>query len=139
MARFRGRVKGQREAASRLGSGKSGLVAEANGWECGVRVRANAIGDVDHFDVLMTQGSDGVGSTLLGSVAGGKWYPMTPAYPEWKELAEELKAVADWIDLDDCDESRANVMAKAARLREIAHQLHYGDWEAQESEPPEPF
>jgi len=68
MARFIGRVKGQAGLTSRLGSANSGLVVEANGWNIGVRVAANAINHIpsakgeillDRIDVEVTNGSNG--------------------------------------------------------------------------------
>ena len=59
MARFRGTVQGNRSEASRLGHPKDGLRVEANGWNGGVRVYAEANGDADTFHVYATGGSNG--------------------------------------------------------------------------------
>lgn len=58
MARFRATIKGQRGQASRLGSPKSGITANVNGWDVGIRV----VGSVDNlgidvYDVYLTGGS----------------------------------------------------------------------------------
>ena len=69
MARFRGSVSGQRGYASRLGSAKSGLHTEANGWNSGVSVQAFADEDVDVFEIRSTSGSNGgVAGFLIGYV-----------------------------------------------------------------------
>lgn len=69
MARFRGTIKGQRGEASRLGTPKSGLEIECNGWNAGVSVRATVgSNDGDIFAVYMTGGSNGGPSELLGTV-----------------------------------------------------------------------
>ena len=49
MARFRATIKGSKGEASRLGTAKSGLVVNVNGWNVGVRV---TIGDEDGQDVI---------------------------------------------------------------------------------------
>jgi hypothetical protein len=58
MARYRARIQGQRGAASRLGSARSGIMAAVNGWHLGVRVESGPPdGDADTFDVTVTGGS----------------------------------------------------------------------------------
>jgi hypothetical protein len=61
MANFRATIQGQRGAASRLGSKKSGLNAHINGWQMGVRVYAyfNEKDGEDKFDITLTSGSNG--------------------------------------------------------------------------------
>jgi len=60
MARFLGKVQGQRGAATRLGSPKSGLLVTANGWNSGVKVYAKVNQDGhDIFEIYGTAGSNG--------------------------------------------------------------------------------
>lgn len=70
MARFRATIKGQRGSASRLGGPGSGIQADVNGWDSGVRVEGMANGSSgDIFRVVMTGGSNkGSSPTLLGTV-----------------------------------------------------------------------
>ena len=74
MARFRGTVVGGSGGeASRLGTEKSGLVVEANGWKKGVRVVASrGPQGEDLFEVYVTDGSAGKGEAelVLGVSAG---------------------------------------------------------------------
>lgn len=77
MAHFRGTIKGQRGEASRLGGKNSGITANINGWDAGVRVVAFERNGVDCFDVYQTGGSNGGFTTVyLGQVVGGKF--LTP-------------------------------------------------------------
>ena len=72
MARFRGTVQCGGGEASRLGSEKSGLVVEANGWNLGVRVRAWVDDEGnDVFDVYETKGSNNHSSKLVMTIQGG--------------------------------------------------------------------
>lgn len=59
MAQFRAWIRGQRGEASRLGSQSSGITAEVNGWNSGVRVEAFYDHDKsgDAFQVFATYGS----------------------------------------------------------------------------------
>lgn len=57
MARFIGYVQGQSGETSRIGSPRSGIRAQAQGWNVGVRVHGHADGDEDVFDIYMTGGS----------------------------------------------------------------------------------
>lgn len=59
MAHFRATIKGQKGEASRLGSKSSGIVAEINGWDRGIRVYAEFKDGKDHFVVVSTGGSNG--------------------------------------------------------------------------------
>lgn len=59
MARFIGRVQGNRGGASRLSGPVDGISTEAAGWNVGVKVRGWADGDNDVFDVYATGGSNG--------------------------------------------------------------------------------
>ena len=71
MARFRATIKGQRGEASRLGSSKSGIRADVNGWHLGVRVWGEVVGGHDVFHVYKTAGSMGRGKmTLVGIIRG---------------------------------------------------------------------
>lgn len=70
MARFRGTVQGNRGQASRLGTKRSGLVTETNGWNSGVRVIATVDDDgEDQFQVYSTGGSSHSGSQLIATVS----------------------------------------------------------------------
>lgn len=63
MAQFLGRIRGQRGEETRLGSKVSGLMVEANGWNCGIRVNASHRGGRDVFEVYVTAGSAPGGRT----------------------------------------------------------------------------
>jgi hypothetical protein len=58
MARFRGTIQGQRGQASRLGSAKSGLTVNVNGWNVGIQVFAEDSDWQDRFEVYLTGGSN---------------------------------------------------------------------------------
>lgn len=66
MAQFRGRVWGQKGEASRLGSKKSGLHVEANGWNIGADVTLFSVTEDgrerDAMEIKITYGSSGKGS-----------------------------------------------------------------------------
>lgn len=73
MARFLGRVRGQRGPAQRLGSAKSGLKTETNGWTCGIEVVAGTgKGDEDRFEVYLTGGSAGGSRIHIATVETGE-------------------------------------------------------------------
>jgi len=59
MPRFRATIRGNRGEASRLGSAKSGIKAEVNGWDLGVDVFARDEDGEDELHVYMTSGSNG--------------------------------------------------------------------------------
>lgn len=59
MARFIGYLEGSRGETSRLGTPTSGIRAQAQGWNVGVRVFGRADGDTDKFLVYATSGSTG--------------------------------------------------------------------------------
>jgi hypothetical protein len=76
MAQFRATIEGQRGATSRLGSKKSGLYVNVNGWHDGVKVTAyyDAATDSDVFQVFATGGSNGAKESLfVGKIVNGKW------------------------------------------------------------------
>lgn len=60
MAQFRGTLDGNRGAASRLGTKKSGLTVTANGWEIGASARLihNETTGQDEICVELTSGSN---------------------------------------------------------------------------------
>ena len=58
MAQFRAIIKGQRGAASRLGSKKSGILARIDGWNNGIAVSAEHINGKDVFSGYRTGGSN---------------------------------------------------------------------------------
>ena len=66
MAHFIGYVTGKSKTmASRLGGPQSGIKVSANGWNCGVDVRAYVDENgVDHFIVHLTGGSNGSGGSI---------------------------------------------------------------------------
>jgi hypothetical protein len=69
MARFIGYVQGQAGDASRLGSPRSGITAQAQGWNVGVKVMGRDVDGEDEFAIFSTGGSSGAGSTKhLGTV-----------------------------------------------------------------------
>lgn len=69
MARFIGYVQGQAGETSRIGSPASGISAQAQGWNVGVRVCGHTDSDdQDVFTIYATGGSNGGGSKLLGTV-----------------------------------------------------------------------
>jgi hypothetical protein len=86
MAQFRATIKGQRGEASRLGSKKTGIVANVNGWTTGIRIEAGHVDGRDVFRVFATSGSGRTHSdTLLGTLTqdqGGinawGWLPEEP-------------------------------------------------------------
>ena len=74
MANLYGSVQGARGAVHRLGHRH--LVAEARGWNSGIRVEATHEGDGrrDSFWVYQTGGSNGSGGrTLLGVLRDGEF------------------------------------------------------------------
>jgi hypothetical protein len=61
MARFLAEVEGSRKPAHRLGHASSGIRAQAQGWDLGVKVHGNAKpldADRDMFEVFVTGGSN---------------------------------------------------------------------------------
>lgn len=69
MARFIGYVQGQAGEVSRLGSPRSGITAQAQGWDVGVRVVGHNRDGEDEFAIFSTGGSSGSsGSKHLGTV-----------------------------------------------------------------------
>ena len=89
MARFRGTLSGQRGVASRLGSKKSGLTADVNGWRGGVRVVAEVDdGGRDVFEVYATAGSSAYSEPrYLGYVVVGQ---NGPAWMPWGKAGAVL-------------------------------------------------
>lgn len=63
MAHFIGYLKGNRGEASRLGTGNSGIRAQAQGWDIGGKVycSVNNNGE-DIVEMYVTRGSNGYGS-----------------------------------------------------------------------------
>lgn len=60
MAHFRGTIQGNRGEASRLGTKKSGLLADLNGWNIGVKINCFVgINGEDVIHVYKTSGSNG--------------------------------------------------------------------------------
>lgn len=73
MARFIGRLKGNRGEVSRLGHASSGLVAHINGWNSGVTIYADVnSNDEDCFEIHSTAGSNGASNPKLIARIVGK-------------------------------------------------------------------
>lgn len=69
MAQFRATIQGGRGEAARLGHKTTGIEANVNGWDSGVKVSGYHTDDADKFDIYMTTGSSGDGRELyLGTV-----------------------------------------------------------------------
>lgn len=69
MARFMGIVQGARGEASRVGGASSGIRAQAQSWNVGVKVYGRATdGYRDVFELYMTGGSNNPSGTFLGTV-----------------------------------------------------------------------
>ena len=62
MARFRAIIQGCRGSASRLGSKRSGIDADINGWHGGISVRTWVDANRDMVCVSINGGSGGVGT-----------------------------------------------------------------------------
>lgn len=68
MARFRATIKGQRGEASRLGGTTSGIRADVNAWNVGIRVAGGSNDrDEDEFTVYLTGGSNNSDGVPIGS------------------------------------------------------------------------
>ena len=68
MARFYGVIEGNRGAASRMGTAKSGFWAHIRGWNVGIRVQLSTDGDYDVCRVYKTPGSNRAGcDELIGT------------------------------------------------------------------------
>ena len=69
MARFLAAVEGSGKEVHRLGSPRSGIRAQAQGWNVGVKVYGRAEGEDDHFDIYITAGShDDTSPRYIGTV-----------------------------------------------------------------------
>lgn len=68
MAQFYGTIQGNRSEASRLSTKASGLTAQVNGWDIGVRVEAGHYNGEDQVSVIITGGShDCITSKFIGT------------------------------------------------------------------------
>ena len=66
MAQFRAMIRGQRGLATRLGSKKSGLVGNLDGWKSGVMVKCSTDQDGrDRFQIWRTGGSNRITPDVL--------------------------------------------------------------------------
>lgn len=65
MAQFRGTLQGNRGETSRLGSKKSGLKAQLNGWNIGCDIEIHHEDGVDKVKVYKTSGSNGAQRELV--------------------------------------------------------------------------
>jgi hypothetical protein len=73
MAQFRAVIQGQKGQASRLGSKKSGIQAEVNGWNIGVEVVGtfDSITGENTFTIFKTGGSiGGTGKEIITQFKG---------------------------------------------------------------------
>jgi hypothetical protein len=71
MARFLAAIQGMRGEASRLGSSSSGIRAQAQGWNTGVKVYGSTDGDLDVFNIYITGGSSDTSERLhVGTLRG---------------------------------------------------------------------
>jgi hypothetical protein len=69
MARFMAAIEGKGGEATRLGSEGSGIHAQAQGWDLGVKVYGHVNGeDEDVFVIYTTSGSNGGTEELIGTV-----------------------------------------------------------------------
>jgi hypothetical protein len=77
MARFLAEVEGSGKAVHRLGSPNSGIRAQAQGWDSGVKVYGYVDGTgEDVFHIYMTGGSNGATSDKqIGTVRDGVFTP----------------------------------------------------------------
>jgi len=64
MAQFRATIQGTRGQASRLGTKKSGLLLNVNGWHAGISISASYEDGKDIFKVYKTAGSNGGHSSI---------------------------------------------------------------------------
>lgn len=70
MAHFIGYVQGNRNIVSRLGHASSGIRAQAQGWDVGIKISGGVDDNGnDVFHVYATKGSSGgIGSHLIATV-----------------------------------------------------------------------
>ena len=59
MAQFLGKIEGNRQAVTRLGTKDSGMLAIATGWDLGVEVVGRHVDGEDEFTILVNGGSNG--------------------------------------------------------------------------------
>jgi hypothetical protein len=73
MARFLAAIQGSRGEATRLGTPNSGIRAQAQGWDVGVKVHGDVDeNDTDVFQIYATHGSHAHGSSrYLGKIYKG--------------------------------------------------------------------
>ena len=98
MARFIGYVQGQSGQASRLGSPRSGITAEARGWNVGIVANGRADGDEDVFDVYLSGGSNAaISRRHLGTVTvedGSPVFRLTRQFKVEMDGADPVVTVA---------------------------------------------
>ena len=87
MARFLAAIEGQSgKEVHRLGSPNSGVRAQAQGWDIGVKVMGHVHFDQDVFNIYITGGSNGSGGLeFIGTVKlaeDGNTPVFVNAYPE---------------------------------------------------------
>jgi hypothetical protein len=84
VARFLAEVEGRSNPVHRLGTPSSGIRAQAQGWDVGVKVYGSADGDADVFQIYATGGSNGhaspvlVGTVRLDDDGQPEFVPVTP-------------------------------------------------------------
>lgn len=101
MAHFMGIVAGGRGEASRLGSAMSGIRAQAQGWDSGVKVYGSITAEdcgegsreVDQFQVVVTGGSNGATSDreIARVVNGRVMIYVAGRYVDLEELEDYVK------------------------------------------------
>jgi hypothetical protein len=74
MAKFYGSVQGNKGEATRCGTLNSGIVAEANGWNQGGKVRTYMRDLNEVTDIYATGGSQGNGFIKVAYIIDGKLY-----------------------------------------------------------------
>ena len=74
MAKFFGSVQGNRGEATRCGTRQSGIIAYANGWWQGGKVRTYMRGSDEVTDIYATGGSSGNGFIKVAYIVDGKLY-----------------------------------------------------------------
>lgn len=87
MSRFYVSASGSaKTVATRRGTTNKPTKAHVRGWDCGVSVEAFADGEKDCFNVYVTGGSSGEGSSkLIGVVSDGQFYPKPNEMNEQSE------------------------------------------------------
>lgn len=68
MARFRATIAGKaKNVRSALGSEKTGIVVNVNGWNLGIEIVGSVVNGRDRFEVYKTYGSWSEGKKLIAA------------------------------------------------------------------------